>query len=212
MQIHAFTVNPFSENTYVLYDETGEAVLLDPGFSYPEEEKELEDFIIGKKLKLKKILLTHAHIDHVLGCRFVAERFVVGTMMHHNDLFLLQRATDIGRMYGVPVAEPPAPEGFLSHGDVFSFGSTQLEVRFTPGHSPGSISFIHHESRSVFSGDVLFSGSIGRTDLPGGDMDVLLESIRKQLLYLPDDYSVFSGHGQPTQIGIERKQNPFLRI
>lgn len=211
MQIHVFTFNPFSENTYVLYDETGEAVLLDPGCAFPEEEKELEDFVIRKKLTVKKILLTHAHIDHVLGCRFVAERFGVGTIMHQGDLFLLQRATDIGRMYGVPVAEPPAPEGFLSHGDIFSFGNTKLEVRFTPGHSPGSISFIHHESHSVFSGDVLFSGSIGRTDLPGGNMDVLLDSIRNQLFNLPDDYVILSGHGPVTDLATEKSQNPFLR-
>lgn len=211
MQIQAFTFNPFSENTYVLYDETGEAVLLDPGCAFPEEEKELVEFIAEKKLTVKKILLTHAHIDHILGCRFISKTFGAGIYMHKEDLFLLQRATDIGQMYGVPIAVPPAPEAFLNQGDVFCFGNSHLEVRFTPGHSPGSISFIHHESCSVFSGDVLFSGSIGRTDLPGGSMDVLLNSICAQLLSLPDAYKIFSGHGPVTDIGMEKRQNPFLR-
>jgi glyoxylase-like metal-dependent hydrolase (beta-lactamase superfamily II) len=212
MQIRAFTFNPFSENTYVLYDETGEAVLVDPGCAFPEEEKELQNFILDNKLTVKKILLTHAHIDHVLGCDFVAKSFGVGVLMHKDDLFLLQRASDIGKMYGVSVAEPPMPEGFMSHGDAFSFGNSTLEVRFTPGHSPGSISFIHLDSRSVFSGDVLFSGSVGRTDLPGGNMDVLLESVRNQLFSLPDDFVVFSGHGPVTNIGTEKRQNPFFKL
>jgi hydroxyacylglutathione hydrolase len=210
MQTHAFTFNPFSENTYVLYDETGEAVVVDPGCVFPDEEKELGGFIFENKLTVKSILLTHAHIDHVLGCSFVSKTFGVGITMHKEDLFLLQRATDIGRMYGIPVAEPPSPDDFLVGGDMFSFGNSSLEVRFTPGHSPGSISFVHHASRSVFSGDVLFSGSIGRTDLPGGNMDLLLDSIRKQLFSLPDDFTFFSGHGPIGRIGVEKRQNPFF--
>ncbi len=211
MHIHSFSFNPFSENTYLLYDETGEAVIIDPGCAFPEEEQELLEFITGKGLVVKKVLLTHAHVDHVMGCKFVCNALKVNILMHPEDLFLLQKAPQIGMMYGFPVSESPDPEGFLNHGDVFRFGATELEVAFTPGHSPGSISFIHHASKSVICGDVLFQGSIGRTDLPGGNMETLLNSIRTQIFCLSDDYRVYSGHGPVTTVGAEKKFNPFLK-
>lgn len=211
MYIQTFSFNPFSENTYLLYDDSLEAVLIDPGCAFAEEERELKDFIRGKGLTVKNVLLTHAHVDHVMGCKFVCKEFYVSIFMHKNDLFLLQKASQIGMMYGFPVSEPPDPEGFLNHGDVFRFGKTELEVVFTPGHSPGSITFIHHSSKSILCGDVLFRGSIGRTDLPGGNMETLLHSIRTQILSLSDDYKVFSGHGPVTSVGAERKNNPFLK-
>jgi len=211
MQIKSFTFNPFSENTYVLYDETGEAVVLDPGCAFPDEEAELDEFIKSKNLKIKNVILTHAHVDHIMGCDYVCKKYGVGITMHADDLFMLQRGPQIGLMYGIPVKEAPEPEAFLKHGDTFSFGNTVLEILHTPGHSPGSISFVHKPTKSVICGDVLFQGSIGRTDLPGGNMEVLLDAIRTQLFTLGDDFQVFNGHGNPTTIGTEKKFNPFLR-
>ena len=211
MFIQSFTFNPFSENTYVLYDETGNAVVLDPGCAFPDEEAELSQFIEQKQLTVKNVLLTHAHVDHIFGCDYVCKTYGVGISMHADDLFLLQRGPQIGLMYGFPVKEAPAPEAYLNHGDIFSFGNTELEILHTPGHSPGSISFVHRDSKSVICGDVLFQGSIGRSDLPGGNLEILLQAIRTQLLPLGDDYQVYNGHGNPTTIGAEKKFNPFLR-
>lgn len=211
MQIQAFTFNPFSENTYVLYDQTGECIVLDPGCAYPDEEAELAQFIKTKNLTVKHILLTHAHIDHILGCDFVHKTYGVGITMHKDDLFMLQRGPQMGMMYGVPVKQAPEPEAFLEEGDIFRFGETELDVLFTPGHSPGSITFVHKDSKSVLSGDVLFQGSVGRWDLPGGNQEVLLENIRTKLFALPDDFQVYSGHGNPTSIGVEKKFNPFFQ-
>lgn len=211
MQIKSFTFNPFSENTYILFDETKQCVIVDPGCAFPDEEAELDTFISDNGLIVKNIILTHAHVDHVMGCDYVNKKYGVGITMHRDDLFLLQKAPQIGMMYGFPVKESPEPEAFLNEGDVFSFGNTSLEILHTPGHSPGSISFIHKGSKSIISGDVLFQGSIGRTDLPGGSMDVLLGAIRSKLFPLGDDFQVYSGHGAPTDIGTEKRFNPFLR-
>lgn len=211
MEIKSFTFNPFSENTYVLYDETKHCVIVDPGCAFPEEEKELLDFVEKKGLTVDKIILTHAHVDHIMGCDFVANRYKVGVVMHADDLFLLERGPQIGTMYGFPVKKSPNPELFLKEGDVFSFGNTLLDVLHTPGHSPGSISFVHNASKSIISGDVLFLQSIGRTDLPGGDLSTLVQAIKTKLFPLGDDYKVYSGHGPVTRIGDEKNLNPFLR-
>lgn len=211
MFIRSFTFNPFSENTYVLYDETGECVVVDPGCAFPDEEAELDGFIAAQKLTVKQVVLTHAHIDHIIGCDHVCKKYGVGIVMHAEDLPMLQRGPQIGLMYGFPVKEAPQPEAYLKHGDTYSFGHTTLGVLHTPGHSPGSISFVHTPTKSIISGDVLFQGSIGRTDLPGGNMDTLLAAIRTYLFSLDDDFQVFSGHGNPTTIGTEKKFNPFLR-
>lgn len=211
MQIKTFTFNPFSENTYILYDETKECVVVDPGCAFPDEEEALSQFIEANELIVKNILLTHAHIDHIFGCDYVHKKYGVGITMHPADEFLLQRGPQMGLMYGFPVKEAPAPEKFLEEGDVFSFGTTHLDVLHTPGHSPGSLSFVHKDSKSVISGDIIFHGSIGRTDLPGGDMEILLQAIRKKIFTLPEDYKIFSGHGPTTYVGQEIKLNPFFR-
>lgn len=211
MQIRSFTFNPFSENTYVLYDETNECVVVDPGCAFADEEAELAQFIQSKNLIVKQILLTHAHVDHIFGCDFVHKTYRVGITMHPDDLFMLQRGPQMGMMYGVPVKQAPEPEAFLQEGESFRFGNTVLEVLHTPGHSPGSITFVHNGSKSILSGDVLFQGSIGRWDLPGGNQEILLENIRKKLFVLPDDFQVYSGHGSPTSIGVEKKFNPFFQ-
>lgn len=211
MHIQSFTFNPFSENTYVLYDETGECIILDPGCAFPDEEAELSQFIAAKNLTVKNVLLTHAHVDHIFGCDYVCKTYNVGITMHKDDHFFLQRGPQIGMMYGFPVKEAPEPEAYLNEGDTFTVGNTTLTVLHTPGHSPGSITFIHTDSKSILSGDVLFQGSIGRPDLPGGNLEILLDNIRTKLFILPDDFQVFSGHGPVTTIGIEKKFNPYFK-
>jgi glyoxylase-like metal-dependent hydrolase (beta-lactamase superfamily II) len=210
INIKAFTFNPFEENTYVLYDETGECVIIDPGCYTAEEKKELEDFISEKKLKPVKLLLTHAHIDHILGNNFVTGKYKVKIEMNEHDVHLLKAAPVYGEMWGIQCEPSPEPHVLLKEGDKITFGNSVLEIFFTPGHSEGSISFYSCDHRFIIGGDVLFSGSIGRTDLPGGNFETLIRSIKEKVFSLEDDYKVYSGHGPHTTIGHERKSNPFL--
>lgn len=209
--IETFTFNPFQENTYVLYDESKECVIIDPGCYNHAEEKDLSAFIKDNDLKPVHLLNTHCHIDHVLGNKYVAETYQLKLSMHKADLPLLESLVQVGQMYGVPASPSPAPEIFLEEGDVVKFGKAKLDILFAPGHAPGHIVFIHHEQKFIIGGDVLFQGSIGRTDLPGGDYDTLIRSIKTKLLPLEDEYVVHSGHGPITNIGFERKNNPFLQ-
>jgi glyoxylase-like metal-dependent hydrolase (beta-lactamase superfamily II) len=206
-----FTFNAFQENTYVLYDETSECVVIDPGCYEPHERLELEDYINDNNLRPVRLLNTHCHIDHVFGNKFVADTWNLQLEIHEGELPVLQAVPEISRFYGIPGGEPsPAPGRFLKEGEVIYFGNTKLECLFTPGHSPASLSFYCREDKLLIAGDVLFKESIGRTDLPGGDFDTLIRSIRKQLFPLGDDVRVFPGHGPSTTIGWERKNNPFL--
>lgn len=212
MNIHYFTFNPFQENTYVLYDDTHECIIVDPGCYEPHEEKALKRFIEENGLKPQKLVLTHFHLDHIMGNYFVAKRWGIDLMGHRKGLPTLKMDKTSASMYGFNAYQPsPEPAEFIEHGAIFSFGSTELEVRFVPGHSPGHIALIHHESKSVIGGDVLFQGSIGRTDLPGGDYATLEQSIKEQLYTLPDDYRVYPGHGPATTIGNEKQFNAFVR-
>lgn len=211
MKIHAFTFNPFSENTYILWASNGDGVIVDPGNFDSHETQSLQEFVASNKIKIKEIILTHAHIDHVFGCADLCAHYGVGIRMHKSDLFLLEHAEATGRMYGLPVKAAPAPQAWFSDVDTYELGGEILEVRFTPGHSPGSVSFYNSQENWVISGDVLFKQSIGRTDLPMGNHEQLLESIRTQLFSLPEDCVVFSGHGPSTKIGDEKRMNPFLQ-
>jgi glyoxylase-like metal-dependent hydrolase (beta-lactamase superfamily II) len=205
------TFNPFQENTYIIYDETKECVLIDPGCSNAVERSELERCIEENELKPVRLLNTHCHIDHVLGNAFAAQRYQLPLEIHERELSILNSLMQTALYFGVPVEEAsPAPGRFIEVDEVIAFGQTRLEVLFTPGHSPGSISFYCREARFIIAGDVLFQGSIGRTDLPGGDYDVLINSIKTQLLILDDGVKVYAGHGPATTIGGERKRNPFL--
>lgn len=210
IHIASFTFNPFQENTYVLYDETKECVIIDPGCYSPEERKELAGFIEKEGLKPVKLLNTHCHIDHVFGNHFITEKYKIGLFMNEKDLPVLNSLADVGRMYSLNVELSPEPEDFLNEGDRLSFGNSEMEILFTPGHSPGSICFYHKDQRFVISGDVLFYGSIGRSDFPGGNHETLINSIKDKLFSLGDDVIVYSGHGPETKIGYEKKTNPFL--
>lgn len=206
-----FTFNPFQENTYVVYDDSGECVIFDPG-CYTEEEKQLlSGFISSNNLKPVRLINTHCHLDHVFGNKYVAEKYNLGLEIHEGELPVLEAVPQICTLYGLPQPEPsPSPTNFLKEGTSLTFGETKLDILFTPGHSPASISFFCEASNFVIAGDVLFRESIGRTDLPGGDFKTLINSIKTQFYPLGDEVRVYSGHGGETTIGYEKKNNPFL--
>lgn len=211
LKIDTFTFNPFSENTYLLSDDSGECVIVDPGCYTAQEKEELSRSIEEKSLKPVKILLTHAHIDHILGNNYLAGKYNIPIVMNAVEIDLLQAAKVYGEMWGIIVEPSPAPELFLKEGDIFSFGHTKLEVIFTPGHSPGSFSYFDRSTNQLLAGDVLFQESIGRTDLPGGSFPELERSIQDKLYLLPENAIVYPGHGPTTTIGHEKKANPFVR-
>ncbi|RMG76260.1 MAG: MBL fold metallo-hydrolase [Bacteroidetes bacterium] len=211
MKVKVFTFNPFQENTYVLYDETKEAAVIDPGCYFKEEKQALKSFIEQEDLRPVLLLNTHCHIDHVFGNRFVSQTYNILPQIHKEDLFLLRGIPQVADIYQIPNVElSPEPEQFLPDFGEITFGNTVLEIRFAPGHAPGHVIFIHHNTKTVIAGDVIFKGSIGRTDLPGGDYETLMQSINKQVLTLPDDYIIYSGHGEKTTVGEERVSNPFI--
>ncbi|MEI6595805.1 MAG: MBL fold metallo-hydrolase [Bacteroidota bacterium] len=210
ISVQQFVFNEFQENTYVLYDESGECIIFDPGCHHASEQKILADFISEKKLNPVKLINTHCHIDHVLGNPFVAKKYDLELYMHQDEL---QTYSDTGRwaeMFGLVMEEIPERKVFINEGDQIKFGNSTLDIFFTPGHSIASLSFYNKAEKICISGDVLFQGSIGRTDLPGGNFDTLINSIKTKLFTLDDDVKVYSGHGDPTSIGFERKHNPFL--
>lgn len=209
-QVQVFEFNPFAENTCVVYDESGECVIFDPGCYTPEERKTLYSFIADKQLRVVRLINTHCHLDHIFGNNFVHQTWSLLPELHRNEMPVLERYPAICLYYGVPAESSPMPEHFIEAGDTLEFGHTRLEVLFTPGHSPGSLSFYCRESGFVISGDVLFLEGIGRTDLPGGNFDTLIDSIRRQLFTLPGETLVYPGHGPTTTIRHEMEYNPFL--
>lgn len=210
INIQPFTFNPFQENTYLLFDETLACAIIDPGCSNATERKTLQDFISTNKLKPVKLLNTHAHIDHILGNKFVADTYQLDLEMNEKDMQTLASGTVSAAIFAIEYDESPQPKVFLNEGDLVTFGNTDLEIVFTPGHSMGSICFYNRAHKFIIGGDVLFYQSIGRTDLPGGNHEQLLTSIRTKLFTLPDDFIVYPGHGPTTTIGFEKLNNPFL--
>jgi glyoxylase-like metal-dependent hydrolase (beta-lactamase superfamily II) len=211
MEMVVFTFNPFSENSYIVYDETRECVIIDPGCYDDQEWQAFKGFITEQELKPVHLLNTHCHIDHVFGNHLVAEEYGLELEAHKEEEQVLKFAAGSANLYGLDFTPSPPITKYLSPDDQVTFGNTTLDMVFTPGHSPGSISFLHRESQTAIVGDVLFRDSIGRTDLPGGDHETLLESIRTQLYTLGDEWKVFNGHGPSTTIGYERQNNPFVR-
>ncbi len=210
LKIKTFTFNAFQENTYVIWDDTLEAAIIDPGNSNSSENNTLKTFITEQKLQLKRLLLTHAHIDHVMGNRFIFEQYGLLPEVHQSDTYFIQTMSATAQLYGINCELSPNPEKFLTEGDVVTLGKTSFRCIHTPGHSPGSISFYFEKQKILFGGDVLFYGSIGRTDLPMGNFDTLINSIKSKLFVLGDDVRVYSGHGPSTTIGFEKENNPFL--
>ena len=212
MQIETFTFNPFDENTYVLHDETGEAVVIDPGCYEKAEQDELAGFIRSKGLKVKLLLNTHCHIDHVLGNYFVKLQYNVPFLIHAVEAPVLKAVKSYASNYGFPNYQEVLADGELREGADVTFGTTSLKIMFLPGHSPGHVGFYDESQKVLIAGDVLFSRSIGRTDLPGGNLETLLNSIHQKLFTLPDDVVVYPGHGPTTTLGEEKIHNPFCAI
>lgn len=213
IEIKSFTFNPFSENTFVLHDSaTGEAVVIDPGCYEQEEKAALDGYIDSKKLKVVKLLNTHGHVDHVLGNAHVKEKYGVKLFIHPKDEATQKSVETYAPVYGFVRYSPASPDEFLQEGTKVSFGESSLDVLFVPGHAPGHIAFYNQDQQFCINGDCLFQGSIGRTDLPGGDFDTLMQSIRQKLFKLPDETTIYCGHGPETTIGYEKKHNPFCKL
>ena len=210
IQIKAFTFSPISENTYVLYNNEGKATIIDPGCYYPAEEEMLKNFLTDNGLTPVYLLNTHCHLDHVFGNKWVHETYGLELHIHPNEEAMLVLAPVSGERWGLPFQNYTGPLHFLNGGDTVFLGDTEIQVILAPGHSPGSICFYMPAQGDLIGGDVLFRGSIGRTDLPGGDAETLLSSIREKLWVLPDETVVYSGHGIKTTIGYEKRNNPFL--
>ena len=212
MKIKSFTFNPFQENTYIIYDKTKECLIVDPG-CYTEEEKNiLKEFITKQKLTPTKLINTHCHIDHILGNKFVHQQWEVPLYIHKADLPLLENAKKISEMYGFENYEDsPLPQHYLEEENIITCGKSNFNILFTPGHAPGHICLLNKKNNIIISGDVIFKNSIGRTDLPGGDHNTLINSIMKKIFPLPDETQIFCGHGPITSLGSEKKYNPFLQ-
>lgn len=211
IEIKRFVFNFFQVNTFVLYDETKECVIIDPGCINPAEQKELTDFINDNNLKPVKLLNTHSHIDHILGDVFVSQSYGLKPDIHKGGLPFMERIIESANAFDIVIEEVPEPGKFLNDGDVVKFGNSSLKVLYTPGHADGSICFYSKDQNFVIVGDVLFNQSIGRTDLPTGDFDLLASSIKEKLYTLPDETVVYPGHGPETNIGFEKRNNPFIQ-
>ena len=212
LTVQPFTFNPVQENTYVVYNEKGECCIIDPGCYFASEEKALTDFIEHNGLKPTLLLNTHCHLDHIFGNRFVHKKYNLLLHMHKLEKPVLEHGPISGQQWQLPFDNYDAEIIYIEEGQSVRIGDEELQILFTPGHSPGSISFYSKPHKFLISGDVLFQGSVGRTDLPGGDFNVLEESIKTKLYTLPEDVIVHSGHGETTTIGDEMKTNPFVKM
>jgi hydroxyacylglutathione hydrolase len=210
LQLRSFTFNPFSENTYVIINEKKECWIVDPGMYDIQETNELIRFFEQHDLKPRGIINTHTHIDHILGVKALVDKYNITFGIHTKDEIVLQNALGSAMMFGLALKSIPKPDFYIKEGEPLKLGEDLLEVRLAPGHSPGSIVFYSAEDKWVIGGDVLFAGSIGRSDLPGGNHETLLNSIRTQLFTLPEDTAVFPGHGPATTVGQEIATNPFF--
>jgi len=211
MQIQQFTFNPFQENTYIVYNDEKEAMIIDPGCYTEDEETILKNFIVSNGLKIKLLVNTHLHIDHVLGNAFVEKTYHVKAHANSRDEFWLKGLEGQARMFGLSLRYPSTIlENYIQEGDKLHLGSEIFDIFQVPGHSPGSIILYNAKNHLVFVGDVLFHGGIGRSDLQGGNYRSLIEGIQDKLLTLPENTVVYSGHGPSTTIGREKANNPFL--
>lgn len=211
LKIKLFTFNMFSENTIIIWDDkSGDAAIVDPGTSSSTEENELLSFISSKDLRIKYLINTHCHIDHILGCSFVKEKFNPVYYAPELDLPLLDNAQQQAQMFDLDIDQPPIPDKLITEQTEIMIGESKLQFLFTPGHTPGEFCIYIEEEKICVTGDVLFKESIGRTDLWGGNYETLLNSIHEKLILLPDDVVIYPGHGEPSTIGYEKQNNPFL--
>lgn len=210
-KVVSFTFSPFQENTYVLFDDTKEAVIIDPGCLAQIEKEELAGFVSSKGLTVKALLQTHTHLDHVFGSAFVKRKFGVRMFMHKADLPVLSDVELRCKTWGIKGYEPVEADEFVEEGQQFKFGNTTLEIIHVPGHAPGHVAFVNAFDKYVIGGDCLFKNSVGRTDFPLCSHEQLIQSIKTKFYTLPDDYVVYAGHMEPTTIGHEKKHNPFTK-
>lgn len=218
LSVKSYTFSPVLENTYVLYNEQGQCCIIDPGCYFPKEREELKTGIEKTGLTPVMLLNTHCHLDHVFGNKFVHEMWGLELHLHEKEKPVLDFAPQAGQMWQLPFDNYEGPLIYLKEGNKIKIGEEELEIRFVPGHSPGSIAFYHPPDPAdeaggfIIGGDVLFNLSVGRTDLPGGDFDTLVNSIQTQFFTLPDETKVYSGHGPVTTIGFEKMNNPFVKL
>jgi glyoxylase-like metal-dependent hydrolase (beta-lactamase superfamily II) len=210
LQIKKFTFNPVQENTFIVYDETNECVIIDAGCYFENERQELDAFLSKQKLKPVRLINTHCHFDHIMGVNYCRAKYHLKFEIHESEVTLVEKASEQGDLFGIPMEPVDAPDAFFEEGDLITFGNSSLQVIAAPGHSPGGVVFYNAEQKILIAGDVLFYGSIGRTDLPGGSFERLTKNIKTKLLILPEETVVYCGHGPETTIGFEKKNNPFL--
>jgi hydroxyacylglutathione hydrolase len=210
LEIKKFVFSPVEENTYVVYNESLDCCIIDPGCYFVNERNELKDFIDGLSLRPKYLLNTHCHLDHVFGEKFIHDTYSLVPHIHQDEKEMLELAPLAGLRWNLPFDGYKGALTYLTEGNMVRLGEDELKVLYTPGHSPGHICFYCEAQQFILSGDVLFRQSIGRTDLPGGDYDTLINSIREKLFPLPEAVRVHPGHGPETTIGFEKKNNPFL--
>jgi len=211
LNIEAFVFNAFQENTYVLYNEQKQCWIIDPGMYDEQEINAFIQYLNDNKLKPQAIINTHGHLDHIFGIKALKDKYNIPFGIHERETPVLNNAVGSAMLFGFQMSQNPAPDFYIEDGKPISLGDDELEVRFTPGHSPGSVSFYYPQGNWVIAGDALFAGSIGRTDLPGGNHETLLNSIRTQLFSLPGNTLVYSGHGPATSIENELRYNPFFQ-
>ncbi len=211
LHIHSFCFNPFQENTYIVYNDAKQAIIIDPGMYFDNERTEFFSFMEANKLQPLMLLNTHAHLDHIFGNAIVLETYNIPFGIHEGELTVLQHAEEVAYKYGVPMVKSPLPSFYLQDKDIIQLGTTEIHVLLTPGHSPASVSFYIPELASVLSGDVLFENSIGRTDLPGGNYETLIQSVKEKIFTLPPTTKVYSGHGVVTTVEKEIAHNPFFK-
>lgn len=213
MKIKTFVFNHFGENTYVVSDEsTKKCAIIDPGCFFDQEKQELKNFILSENLQVECILFTHCHLDHAFGARFATQEFPQAEICaHKNEQIFIDDALNQGLRYGINMEQPPHITRYINEDDVIRIGEIELQVIFVPGHSPGGLCFYSAKEDILFSGDVLFQNSVGRSDLIGGNHDLLIEGIVQHLLCLPNETVVYCGHGHTTTIKNERETNNFLR-
>ena len=212
LTVKTFTFNPVQENTYVLYHEKKECCIIDPGCYFSEERDRLKTDIEKTGLKPVLLLNTHCHLDHIFGNKFVHETWGLDLHIHEKEKIVLANGPASGLRFQLPFENYEGPLIYIKEGENIKLGDDELEVLFTPGHSPGSVSFYNEAGGFVIGGDVLFNRSIGRADLPGGDYDVLVNSIQTKFFTLPDETKVYSGHGPVTTVGFEKMNNPFVKL
>jgi glyoxylase-like metal-dependent hydrolase (beta-lactamase superfamily II) len=212
IQIEKHVFNAFQVNTYLIREENGNCLIIDPAFYSPEETRDFDAYISAHGLKIKGQINTHGHVDHVLGVLHVKDKYGCAFRAHLNEAGLVSNAPLMGDIYGLSLEPIPGIDEPIEDHDTISLGNHTLQAILVPGHSPGSLAFYSREGRFVITGDALFQQSIGRTDLPGGDYDTLINSIRTRLLILPPETVVYPGHGDPSTIGEEANGNPFLSM